>query len=298
MKKIPKKLFKKIENFLQSSPPKIEWECRDSLSEEYVEKILDGEADEVCEEIFEFNLDYVAELENCAIREIIETFEEEFQKLLEKGEKHFDNEIIFDIVSEEIRGLVFVDLNLKPLFQNTRVEVELVLYSDFDCIEPWFYSSREISYRDSYLGDMIDFLQFNPQEVKKFFKNKGENPNGRWPNYKWREPWVTLEEWYIELINNSSPSLLTFAVTIDLWDFFVNNLNPTKVHLPRGTTFGIFSPFAGGGGVMDGQTIRDIELPLNRSRGDRLFKLGINRGGYSIRDVYGASVARTEAIFE
>jgi len=117
MKKLTKKVEKEIIEFVKDNQPTVYWDSQDS-GEHNIESILEKGLENYLDELYEFNMDYVWELENGLMKEVQEMFDE------------YDPEAINDIVMEH----VCVDMNTKELLNNIpEITCLLYVYSNYDC---------------------------------------------------------------------------------------------------------------------------------------------------------------------
>lgn len=135
---ISNSLTSKIKVYIENNQPSLYWEYNDELSTDNIETILGGDGLLDFEnELIEYNLIYMDELKNDAIKEYISEFREEFVN--ELGEEVVDSDE-FEIEFRELFGdVVSVNPNIDELigkhgseifFYNTGLEIEEPRYDE------------------------------------------------------------------------------------------------------------------------------------------------------------------------
>ena len=174
-------LWKEIEEYCNDNPLDLFWDYRDGLSEEQVDKLLNGEVWEVYDDIYEWNTDYIWELEETFVRDnIMPDFWHYFMGLpnvpyIDIDDLH-DGQISELASQLELRQFVIVDINLKYMASNTFVNITLDLpVVDDD------YAHSPINYGMYYddLEPTLDFFKVNPRSMLKYFNV--DDPEA-WPN--------------------------------------------------------------------------------------------------------------------
>ncbi len=186
---------------------------------------------------------------------------------------------------------------IKELIKNTRdIPVRIELLSNYDCINSHFYESQGgYSYYESYFGDMVDALNLNPTKVKKLLVSNGEKPIGIFPSKAYRngQELVSYEEFYEELVNSCcGANLLVFTGMLSVNDLFQENFVTKKILIPKGNYCGLFSPFQGGGSILDMSLKDDLIIWPYKNRkkyGGYRIELDYRKAnyGYSIAETYG-----------
>lgn len=266
------------------------WDYNQELSKEQIIRILNGNGDEVCNEISDWNLDYFYGLRTQKAKEIIEDVIEDVDELKE------ENEFLYDEFVDITRDMVEVDENYQQLFNNSNnsdnSKLTYSLYSNYDCMNSWFFESQGTFGYETYIGDILKVLRINPKEFALFLESEGYDVFvDQFPNIENLEPIVEIPDLYHELLNNSCPaSLLTFIVKIDdLWEYYINSINDnnknTKINTNDVLYCGIFSSINGGGSIMD------LKLKPNKIietiENDEYSSIELNMNGYSYDEVYG-----------
>jgi len=265
----------------------------DELSKEQITLILEGQSNEVFNELFDNNTDYIYDLEIEYITNILNELSEEIES--EIGE--FDAKELATELRDEVLDYLNVDMNVKQLIRNTgTVSVRVVMKSNYDCINSHYFEtsggSGGYSYKESYFGAMVDILNLNPAKVKQLLLEKNLKAIGSFPNLKYRDgkEYVSYAEFWQELENNScGAGELVFVGKVGLEDF-VDGI-PTTLVIPKGNNCGIFSSYQGGGSVIEMELLRDFKVKLDKTRKtiyDK-FELVHDTGKYSIDNVYGVT---------
>lgn len=281
-----------INNEILEQKPEIYWNRNDGLNHEQKSQIINGGYFEVVNDIFEYNIDYIYDLERDAVKEVLGTYEEKLIELLSLSEYN-DVEDIYDILEDRLEK-PSVDLNIKDLIRNDAVKVRVTLSSKYDCINShWFESQGGYSYKESYFGAMVDFLKLNPKKVKELLLSHNVNTLGRYPDYNWREgkELVSYEDFYQELKNSCcGANNLIILGKIDLQDF-IDVESPKYIVFPKGTYLGLYSSFQGGGSLLEMKLIKDTKFRLGQIGKSKYDSLNIvtdtKDNGYDTDTVYG-----------
>jgi hypothetical protein len=123
------------------------WDYKDKLSNEQINEILKGNIEEVEQEIYENNIDYICDLEQERIKEILSDEELEDEDLI-----------------ESLRENLEVDLNFDELLKNSSVNIRIELKSNSDMIMTSdFRKSKEFKeFKRTFKGD-IDLKELNAE---------------------------------------------------------------------------------------------------------------------------------------
>jgi len=293
---ISEPLLKQMAEYMEKHPSKIYWDYRDELSKEQIETIITKEdgINDVENAIWEMNDDYIWYIERQTISECIDNFKDEIEaEAFDKDGMKLEN--IEEDIKELLREYSYVDMNIKDLLRNTgSAPAVVIMYSNYDCQCSNWGVGNSYEYIESYFGDMVDALNLNPAKVKQTLSKAGFYTPGKWPNKKNRDGYEAIhyERLIDEMGNNSCTSLLVFIGRIDLEDFIGGK--PTKVVIPRGNSCGMYSPFQGGGSLIQMEIKKDLTLPLSDTFNkayDKFFRLTLDSsqeyGG--IKSVYGVS---------
>ena len=117
MKKLTKKVKKEIQEYIENNQPSMEWD-RGNVDLETIEEILERGIDEYVGELYEYNFEYICEMEGYLIDEC------------KKEWSAYDS----DEVQEFSRDFICVDLNIKSLINNIPSLTCLAyVYSNYDC---------------------------------------------------------------------------------------------------------------------------------------------------------------------
>lgn len=270
-----------------SKPLYLDFDDRgECLSDESVELILEGKADEVIDTITELNAEYISDLERNRIVEVLEEYETEIEDETGESYESVESELI-TFFSEDCHA----ELNLKDLFRQ-KVPVRIELHSNYDCINSHWLESSEYS-AESYYFDAIKALNLNPAFVKEFLLTKRAKVTGSWKNIPGMngKECVSLNDLWKEDINRcSSANLLTIVGTVNLYDIYQAG-EIKEIIIPKGNHVGFFSSFNGGGSTFECPLLRDMRIKLNdKSKGDYDYWSMSMDGSYSIREVYGVGI--------
>lgn len=133
MKKLTKKTKAEIQEYIENNQPKMDWNTTD-FDKSTTISILENGLDAFMDELWEFNIDYIGEMEHYFIKEIQEQWEE------------YDP----DEVGEFSMDFVLADMNLKNLLSNLPdITCMAYVYSDYDCC-----NSFDVLEPESYLGEV------------------------------------------------------------------------------------------------------------------------------------------------
>jgi hypothetical protein len=302
-KTISKELLDKIIEALKKKPdPEIYWDYRDEISSEtigkalaYAEKHPDEKAinyiyDHVSEN---YDLTYSIEIEH--IKDVLEDFEDEIQEELSEDEE-LDLEELARDMRDDLLDYVSVDYNLKSLLGRNNVNVRIEMFSNYDCINSHWLESQSPYGMDSYFGDVVRMLKFDPAEMKRQLLQRGYKTYGRWPKKDGSKQLVSYEDFFVEDENRScGANLLTFIGQVSQYDFLSNYHKAATLIIPKGNKCGFYSSMQGGGSMLDMALLHDFEISLSKKY-DRsgylnfgLFVDGDRQHGYDIKDVYGVS---------
>lgn len=116
---ISAELRKKCIKYLEDNPLEMYYDYRDELSVEQAQKIIDGNILDVENEIYDYNLDNIFEMEDQQINNL----KNEFSKL---------EDIENSDLREEFLDNLGVNTNIKQLLNNTTVRMRIVLHSNYD----------------------------------------------------------------------------------------------------------------------------------------------------------------------
>lgn len=279
--KVKQELIRLNEQF----PLELYWDYRyDSLSNEHIQKIVEGNAHEVYEEIMEMNLDHICTIED-------ERLKEAFNEVNKDEDLNYDD--VRDELKDNLLDYLYVDINLEELIDRTNpINVRIEMLSNYDCINSHYFEGS-YSYEKSYFGDMVDTLNLNPKIVKGMLESNGIECEGNWEDIPSRNGngYVSYKDFLQEIENSScGANLLTFMGTINLSDYIDRKESIKKVTVPKGNFCGLFSSYQGGGSVLEMELKRDFTVKLG-TKDYYGYKMEIDNssGGYSMQEVYGLS---------
>jgi hypothetical protein len=276
---------------IEKNQPSFFWDYNCELSNKNILSIIDGKIDDVYNEIFDDNIDYLYSLEMECIKNAIGSIITDFD---------FDM-IDDDKLMDEFLDFVSVDMGLKRLVRNTgHVNIRIHLHTSYDGMPSnWSvqYGSGAYQY-DDYFKQIIDVLNLNPAKVKKAFLEKGIKVAGAFPNKKNRDgnEYVRYNEFAVEFENNTCFSHLVFVANMDLMDFVnAGDCMPKKITIPKQNYCGLYSACEGGGSVIEMELLKPIVLDLSKhfkTKYDVFSMYADVKGGgygYTINDAYGVT---------
>jgi len=272
---IDKETVNKVQEWLNSHPQEFYWDYRDELSDEQVNLILADKVDEVYDEMWEYNIDTVSDMERGALKEAIEHFDllpddpcltcdeddcEDCENYLA-----YDEDELMDNLIEELIGNVDVTINLdlESLVHNTRGKyLALALPVEHDSY--W----RE--YAD--VKDELAYWGINPIDLKPYY------PDVRWYNCPTRTaPKMTAKE-IVEAWANCFYSGYWYAMLDcrDTLELAMKFKLSGRMVLKKGARVVIHDYFNGASAI-DAFTAADIEVEIDDD--NYPFNDGANRYG-------------------
>lgn len=246
-------LREKIVNYLKKKGnPEIYWDYRDQLSLEQVDKIINGKQDEVYEDIWERNIDYIYDLETEAVNEL----KEEFPELEE-----YDNSLI----REEFIDYIGVSMDIKGLIRNTRaVRVRVEVFSNYEGFGWTDRNSGEL--------DKHPYIR----QVKKLLK-------GKYTEKSWQQE--------IANVCSSCCRLIFYFQTdvANLIDLDIDEKKWKKITIPKEAWAGFYDSWNGSGSVLEIELTEDITLPRNHGKTEYdVVKILLDETNkYSVEETYG-----------
>ena len=293
-------LYSKIVEKLKSmEDPQIYWDYRGGIDNktilkalEYAEKYKDAyPIDYIYERVFDWNHDYICDLEIDHLKEALSWFETELQE--ELGVEEIDLEEIARELKDDLLDYVSVDYDLKDLLKGD-VNIRFEMLSNYDCINSaWFEQQSGYSYPDSYFADTIKMLGLSPAKVKKTLNDHGVETHGKWPSRKDDKRLIDYDDFWVEEENRSwcPASLLTIVATVNQYDLLTNGLKG-KILIPKGNYVGFYSSWQGGGSMIEAPLLRDYVIDLDKKYDKSGYlqwrmELDVRGNGYTIDEVYG-----------
>jgi len=240
--------------------------------------------DEFIDDLYNWNTDYEHTNKISILKEALTTINIDYDMICDLNE-------VVEYYDEYIPPL---DINLKDLFkQSNPIRSRVICFSNFDGLPShWNYNYGEYTY-DNIIKQIIDLLYLNPAKVKKEMLSHNWNPEGKWPNYHWRngKEYVTYDSLIQELENNSGFSLLNFFGVLDIADL---NGEVKQIVMPKGTHIGLLDQMCGGGSVWDMRLLRDMTIDLTKPYAEKCkyntFELvydGLSGYGYGADNIAG-----------
>ena len=300
-------LLSRILSHVEKNPYKWEWDYNQELSQDNVNKIIIKGQDgliEVENELQEYNLDYSYIAKRDHLKYLLDDFKSELIEFIatDQNVRDYDhignnyNDYLETIITENnIDSHLIEDLNLEQLAGRSIACLLVQMHSNYDCINSFHFetSYEQITYKESYLGDVINLLKLNPTKVKKTFEKNNIKVSGRWPNYKHREgkELTTYEDFFDEFHNTTcGANLFCFAISIRMDEFITIGAHLDRLIIPKSTPIGFFSSMYGGGSCFDAVTTRDMVItpgkPISR---DNYNTLSLCSANYMKDKVYGLS---------
>ncbi|NCB09009.1 MAG: hypothetical protein EOM73_12700, partial [Bacteroidia bacterium] len=140
MENLSEKLKAEIIAYIKKNQPTVYWDYREKMSDENIEKILckDG-LNDVENELWEYNIDYICELETEAAKEYADEFEDRICE--ETGEAR---EVWEDDFEEWAKEHIGVDMDMKQLIRNTGDQI--FFYDTGLEFDGWGRSAAEYRY--------------------------------------------------------------------------------------------------------------------------------------------------------
>lgn len=227
--KLKKSLKKKIGESIET--PSVFWDRDSELSEEQmllIFKTSDG-LNEVENELYDWNLDYIIDLEYQAVRESCEKHWDEFPIKIQK-QYDWDFEEFWNENESELRDLfldyVGVDMDIKTLISNSSIRP--VLKTSITFYVGDYYDAK---YRD--FKDLLDVLEYNPYE---FAMATGLNPIS-FPNILSRKNPKTSFDYFVQLFKETKEGELILLLNDGMnveefvrnWDQYHGQITLTNV---------------------------------------------------------------------
>lgn len=214
------KLGKSISNKIRDSieNPSFYWDRGSELSDDQMRLIFqyDDALNDISNEIYDWNLDHVLDLEYEAIENACKENWKKFPKKIQK-EYDYDFDDFWEENKYELRDMfhdcVSVDLEIKELI--SRSSLRPVIKTGFTFCRKDFWDAE---YQD--FKDLLDLLEFNPYE---FAIATDLNPIS-FPNILSRKSPKASLDYFVRMMKNTEEGELMILVndSIDLFDFTTN----------------------------------------------------------------------------
>jgi len=248
--KMTKKLEKEIIAYLDGERPEVFWDCREGLSSDQVSKILETEDGlfALQDELWEYNLDYICEIENQVAEKIIAEFDIE----------SWDS---WDI-RDHFLDYIHIDLGFDNLLNNTGdITALVVMYSNYDCCNS-FDDPKE---PETYLTDVYSRVKTGVKRADCEY----EFYNGAYGGSLFCFAFKGSIQNIIELKKATQNGA-------------------THIGIPKGTQYGFFSSFQGAGSVFEKITHRNMKVKINgETEHDTVDIMADCQQSHSMADVYG-----------
>lgn len=246
-------LTKKIVEYVEANQPEFDW--GNLASKEAAKDIIEKGKDHYMEDIWDYNVDYVCELEGYLLDNVEEEFADEIAELELDNAAEFVRELVYEHVS--------VNYNEAGLLrQLPDIDVLLIGYRNTDCcnsIDDPFETSSEW-----YIGDVYS-------EVKHGVKRKDfaqEFYEGAYGGSLFMFGFRMGVEQFLELKEKSKE-----------WNAYIK--------IPKGTQFGFHSSFQGCSSMFEHTTHRPMWLKIKQNEYDEWALTADIEQHYSIEDVFG-----------
>lgn len=219
-----------------------------------ISKILNKGYDNFLLELWETNLDYIAEIEVDLYNQLLEEMEEEIGHLckLENLQKEDVKEYLYDL------GICpHVDITAESILRRDIIAY-VTIYSNFDCT----VSFDDIDTPETYYSTVYNLL-------------KGA---------------ISREDMISEHSTIYGGSVLIFPFRIELKDYLELKYQfekADKITIPKGSSFGFYSSFQGSSSEIAKTTIEDITLPIKYgpTKYDILSLEADLQNSYSLEDI-------------
>ena len=253
IRQLSKELQDKITEYIKDWPLEFDW-SREGLSKEDILKISEKGIDEFSNDLWEMNIDYIAEMEISLMHNIQDEFWEEL-----------DNEIGEEFDLYELRDYfmdyITVDMNIDKLLSQTDVMVLFKFYSNYDSTD---YGDN-IEDEETYLGDI----------------------------YKRVSGIVKQEDFLSERHNTGTGNVFCLATRMEFGDFLKLKEkwdDTKKLFVAKGTQYGFFNSFDGSGSQFEHETSADGILPIKLTDYDEIgMRLDFEQYPYTMQDTYGTT---------
>lgn len=250
--KISGELRTKCIKYLQENPLEMYFDYRDQLSLEQVEKIMTSEEEyqDLENEIWENNIDYIGELED----QLINNMKGEFSEL-----EQFETPEI----REEFLEYLCVNVDIKQLLKNTpSVRIRVVIHSNYE----------GVGWQDRGEGDFkeSDYIR----EVKKLLKGKYEEKS--------------FQQELDNIC--SSVNQLIFYMKCDVEDLIgIKEKFQKKITIPKNSWMGFYDCWNGSGSTLEVKPLEDITLKKQwgKSEYNTIDIVLDENNKYSVENVYG-----------
>lgn len=249
---ISDELKTKCQKYLQDNPVSIYYDYMDKLSLEQVEKLMTSEEayNELENEAYELNLDYIFDLEIQLIKEM----QNEFEEL-----KDFDTHDI----REEYMDYIVVNHDIKQLLKNTPdVRIRVVIHSNYEGVG---YQAREDENfkHDEYVN-----------HLKKILKGKYEEKTFQ----------QELDNIY------SCVNQFIFYMKCDVESLIaIKEKMKNSITIPKNSWAGFYDNWNGSGSTLDIKLTEDIKLKKQHGKTeyDNIEIVLDENNKYSVEEVYG-----------
>jgi len=243
---------KEIKSYIEKNQPEMDWYGFE-LDKKQIQNILESGFDSWIDELYEYNQEYIWELEDGLINDIIEQYTND------------ENEIDGDEIREYCREFICVDMNIKNLLSRIPdITCLIYLYSNYDCCNSFDEFEKE-----SYIYEVYKRVKSGVDKNDYLYEFENGAYGGSLFCFAFQTDIKTCLELKEQLKTGS------------------------KVLIPKGTQFGFFSSFQGAGSLFDKRTVKDMKLNIKEtgkgycSKYDYVGIMADVEQHYSMIDVYG-----------
>lgn len=237
----------------------IEIECFDYRSEidkDTILKVIEKGKEDILQDFYDYNIDYICEVENEWIENILNDYEDEIRELFK------DIESAKEFIQERVPG---IDLNIDRLM-NHDITVLIPLYSNYDCTNS--FDTLEAS---DYLRQVLRRVKSGVLKEDFIWEHKNGAYGGSLFCFAFN---CTLQE-YLNLKEQVK--------------------NGKYLVIPKGTQYGFFSSFQGSSSPFEKETFQDFKLKIKENTKDYIPEydhIGIIADieqNYSLQQVFGST---------
>jgi len=260
-----------LQEYLNDNPVSMSWH-REKLGKEEIKMLIEDKhgLSKLSSNLWEYNQDYIWELQNQAKEYAIQNFEDMLREYYQ--DMGLDPDDYKYHAMDEFGHVIYPDvlLNLKELIKNTKVHINIV--TDIQISSCTYHTD----YED--VKDLLNFFQVNPVLWNEHLSDPMDMPNI--PD---RVPLVDPELLLMEWVHTYYHSVVTFTVDMDLWDY-VNKREKYQngITLSKGTSIWMHNSFNGSCSLGEAYLLDDMKLDPDT------YRLEVDgQYGYGLDDICG-----------
>lgn len=250
--KLSDEIKNKCIKYLNEHSKGIYFDYRDKLSLEQIDKLMESEEAyyDLENEIWEWNLDYICQLE----RELIEEMKNEIPEIAE---------IELEDLREEFADYIKVNCDISPLIRNTPdVRVRIVVNTNYE----------GVGYNDRGKGDFRgnEYIR----DIKKLLRNKYDKKS--------------FQQELDNIMSNTNQLIFYFKASVsDL--IGIKERFKTKITIPKEAWCGFFDNWCGSGSVLEIKLLKDVRIKKQwgKTEYDKVDIVLDEAHKYSVEQVYG-----------